>query len=137
MEKQGSASREGRFINGRKQVINLLKKMPELEKKRLLDNMMFRNSPLTKELQRESISFESIGKLPDHTLKSSLDDIGAQIIGLALKGMDPGFQKRILQLMEYNDAQMAFKTMVAPIKNTAQLRAKAQEKIISSITSYL
>ena len=48
------------FINGKEQVVDLLKALPTEERDRLLANMRIKNPALTNELARLATSFEKV-----------------------------------------------------------------------------
>ena len=54
---------QGIFINGKAQIIDMLKYMQEDERTTLLKNIQARNPQLAKELYAESISFDTIYSL--------------------------------------------------------------------------
>ncbi len=53
-------SKSGIFINGKKQVIELIQRMDASDKLTLLKNLKLRNPSLAKELSEASINFNSI-----------------------------------------------------------------------------
>ena len=53
-------SNENIYINGKGQIIEMLKIMPMAEKMKLLKNIGLRNAPMARELSEESLSFASM-----------------------------------------------------------------------------
>lgn len=133
MEKQTS---EGYLINGKAQVIEMLKLMTDKEKQVLLLNIRKRNPQLAEELFEGSISFDIIMKLSDVDLKRVMNYIQASIMGLTLKELPKEFQRRVLGLAERKYAEQAFEILTRPVaidKKTIQRAANKTLKIISEL----
>ena len=74
----------GIFINGKKQIIDMLQFMNEDERKKLLGNIKNRNAPMARELSEQSLSFRDLFQLDDSVTRRILQHINPTIIGLAL-----------------------------------------------------
>jgi flagellar motor switch protein FliG len=120
----------GVFINGKKQVIELLKQMNYAEKSRLLKNLKLRNPSLAKELAESCISFESIFDLNDESLKKVISQIRPTIIGLALNLVSVKNQRRILSLIPRSNAIQAFEIMQKDLSRNRNECLRAQNKIL-------
>ena len=99
---------QGIFINGKAQIIDMLKYMQEDERTTLLKNIQARNPQLAKELYAESISFGTIYSLDQVDLGALASYIKAEIMGVALKGAKPEFQRKLLSSVPRPYAEVAF-----------------------------
>ncbi|MBT3981328.1 MAG: hypothetical protein HOE90_08235 [Bacteriovoracaceae bacterium] len=125
--------KEGYYINGRAQVVELLKFLPDAEKAKLLKSIRLRNPTLAMELSEESINFECIARISDDDIKQLLRYVSPTILGVALKGMDPGLQRRILSIPARSYAENAYTTMLTPINNESRDCKRAQNKVMQII----
>ena len=123
-------SENGIFINGKKQVIELLQKMDSADKVRLLKNLRSRNPALAKELTESCISFESIWDLSDECLKTVVSQIQPTILGLALSLVHVKNQRRALSLISRDQAMKAFDIMQKDLTSSRTECFKAQLKIL-------
>src|SRR6478752_4983589 len=108
---QQKNSENGIFINGKKQVIELLQKMDAGDKARLLKNLRTRNPVLAKELTESCISFESIWDLDEECLKTVVSQVQPAILGLALSLVHVKNQRRALSLISRDMALKAFEIL--------------------------
>lgn len=108
---QNNAENSGIFINGKKQVIELLQNMEASDKTKLLKNLRLRNPSLAKELTESCISFESIWDLDDECLKTVVTQVQPAILGLALSQVHVKNQRRALSLISRETALKAFEIM--------------------------
>ncbi|MCB9060307.1 MAG: hypothetical protein H6622_02160 [Halobacteriovoraceae bacterium] len=122
----------GVFINGKAQVIEMLKYMDETEKSRILQLIRIKNPTLAEELSQEILTFESLDKIDIQLLRKVCSNIRPEILGIALNSMNQNFQRSILSKIDRNFAGEAFKTMQANL-NSEQIR-RAQSKILSIIS---
>jgi flagellar motor switch protein FliG len=120
----------GIFINGKKQVIELLQRMESIDKSRLLKNLRTRNPSLAKELTESCISFESIWDLEDEFLKIVVSQIQPAILGLALNIVTVKNQRRALSLTSREMAIKAFETMQKDLTSNRNECMRAQQKIL-------
>jgi flagellar motor switch protein FliG len=120
----------GIFINGKRQVIELLQKMDAGDKARLLKNLRNRNPTLAKELTESCISFESIWDLDDEALKTVASQIRPQILGLALSLVHVKNQRRCLSLIGREMAIKAFEIMQRDLTGNRSECLRAQQKIL-------
>jgi flagellar motor switch protein FliG len=120
----------GIFINGKKQVIELLKTMEAADKARLLKNLRVRNPSLAKELTESCISFESIWDLNDESLKTVVSQVQPAILGLALSLVNVKNQRRVLSLISIEMALKAFDIMQKDLTSNRSECMRAQQKIL-------
>ena len=120
------------FLNGRQQIIDMLKIMAAPEKAALLDKVKKRNPVLANELLEESINFSCLENLsrPEIELVFSFTD--AFTWGVALQGLNTNTQRKILSLAARPYAEQAFKVM-AQQRGRREDVAKAQNKILAVI----
>lgn len=123
-------SENGIFINGKKQVIELLQKMDPADKARLLKNLRTRNPSLAKELTESCLSFESIWDLDDECLKTVVSQIQPAILGLALSLVHVKNQRRALSLISREVALKAFDIMQKDLTSNRNECLRAQQKIL-------
>ncbi len=125
----------GTFINGRAQVVEMLKIMPHNERELLLKNMRMRNPNLVNELVEESLSFNQLTHLEEHEIQLVLQYVQPPILGVALKNTSQAVQRHILSIVPRNYAEEAFKTMMTPIANEHRDSERAQSKITGVMIS--
>lgn len=123
-------SENGIFINGKKQVIELLQRMDSADKARLLKNLRTRNPTLAKELTESCLSFESIWDLDDECLKTVVSQIQPAILGLALSLVHVKNQRRALSLISREMALKAFDIMQKDLTSNRSECIRAQSKIL-------
>jgi flagellar motor switch protein FliG len=122
----------GIFINGKKQIIDMLQFMNEEERTKLLTNIKNRNAPMARELSEQSLSFRDLFQLDDSVTRRILQHINPTIIGLALFLSSTKIQRKTLSLMERVDAEEAFKIMNQNLSHKKNECKKAQDKILST-----
>lgn len=120
----------GVFINGKKQVIELLQRMDAADKVRLLKNLRTRNPVLAKELTESCISFESIWDLDDECLKTVVSQVQPTILGLALSLVHVKNQRRVLSIISREMALKAFDIMQKDLSGNRYECQRAQSKIL-------
>jgi flagellar motor switch protein FliG len=128
---------KGVYINGKAQIIELLKVMEGTEKEKLLRLISARNPAMARELQEKSFSFNNLMNLTDLQIKSTLNQLNAQIVGIAMKGCHPKLQKRILSLAPRAYAEEAYETLLGPVRNEARDIERAQERILNVVLQVL
>lgn len=127
---QNNAEKGGVFINGKKQVIELLQRMDASDKAKLLKNLRVRNPSLAKELTEQCLSFESIWDLDDECLKTVVSQVKPQILGLALSLVHVKNQRRALSLIPREMALKAFDLMQKDLTSNRAECMRAQQKIL-------
>lgn len=124
-----NAPQTGIFINGRKQVEELIQHMESADKHTLLKNIQIRNPAYAKELTEKSIVFNTVWELKDQDLKILLNQINPKILGLALSISSHRNQKRALSLVNRPIAEKAFDIMQTDLSGNRDHCIKAQNKI--------
>jgi flagellar motor switch protein FliG len=119
----------GVFINGKKQVIELLQRMEAGDKAKLLKNLRTRNPTLAKELTESCISFESIWDLDDEGLRTVVSQVKPAILGLALSLVHVKNQRRALSLISRDMAIKAFDIMQKDLTGNRSECIRAQQKV--------
>ena len=127
------ANNKGIYINGKNQVIELLRHLDPAHREQLLKNIGNRNPKLAEELIQKSITFEELDSLNDQALRVLLTSFKPALIGLALKTCSKTFQKRALSVLNRGDAEEAFENMNNPIQNQMTNIRKAQQVILESL----
>ena len=127
---QNNAENGGVYINGKGQVIELLRKMDAAAKSKLLKNIRLRNPSLAKELTESCISFESIWDLDDESLKTVVSQIKPAILGLALSLVHVKNQRRALSLISRDMALKAFEIMQKDLTGNRNDCYRAQNQIL-------
>ena len=117
------------YINGREQVLELLRFLPAEEKAKLLRNMRVRNPALTDELAQESLSFAQINDLSDHEIQMVVRVVEPTVLGIALKTQPIALQRRVLTLVSREVAEKAYQIMMTPLRNEERDSKRAQNKI--------
>jgi flagellar motor switch protein FliG len=129
---ESNSKNGGIFINGKKQVVELLQHMNESERKKLLNNIKNRNAIMAKELSEQSLCFRDLFQLDDHIIRRILQNINnSTIIGLALFLSPTNIQRKALSLMDRSDAEDAFHVMNSNLAHKRVECQKAQEKILN------
>lgn len=124
------SNENGIFINGKKQVIELLQMMDAGDKTKLLKNLRVRNPVLAKELTESCISFDSIWDLNDESLKTIVTQVQPAILGLALNIVHVKNQRRALSLISREMALKAFDIMQKDLTSNRNECIRAQQKIV-------
>lgn len=127
---QNNAENGGVYINGKGQVIELLRKMDAAAKSKLLKNIRLRNPSLAKELTESCISFESIWDLDDESLKTVVSQVKPAILGLALSLVHVKNQRRALSLISRDMALKAFEIMQKDLTGNRNDCYRAQNQIL-------
>lgn len=135
MENNQQTEPQGVFLNGKAQIIEMLQFMNEAEKSTLIKNIRMRNPQLANELLENSLTFEHLNRLEDLEISTIFRYVQAPILGMALKNVSREFQKRILTLAPREYAEEAFHIMTAPMNNEIRTTQKAQDKIVSVLSS--
>jgi flagellar motor switch protein FliG len=118
------------YINGKQQVVELLRYMETSEKTKLLRNLKGRNPTLAKELSEQCFSFENIWGLNDEDLSKVLSGVKSVILGLALNQSSIKNQKRSLSLIARDQAIKAYEVMTKDLSDNRRECMRAQEKIL-------
>lgn len=129
MENQNT--NQGIFLNGKKQIIEMLQFMNNKEKQKLLSNIKARNAVMARELTEESFSFNDLVDLDSANLNKVFSNVAPVIIGLALYPVSPTFQKKVLSSIDRATAEKAFEVMGNNLSTKEAECKKAQQKIVN------
>jgi flagellar motor switch protein FliG len=124
-EKQGS------FLNGKGQVIELLKFLTHEEKERILNRLRILNPQLASELNKSSVKFDDLFKKDPSLLKKIFSSFPPAITGMALKNCPSSFQRHILEILDRDYSRAAFQILQGSIQNEQEISKKAKDKILS------
>ena len=108
---------KGVFINGKNQVVELLRSLDSGHREKLLKNIGIRNPKLAEELIQESVTFDELDSLNNQKLKILLESFKPALVGIALKPCSIEFQKRALSVLKRENAIEAFDSMNSTIQN--------------------
>lgn len=124
---------KGIFINGKKQIIEMLQYMNEGERKKLLQNISARNAVMAKELSEQSFSFNDLVHTSPESLKKIFQSFNPAIIGLALYDTSSELQRKVLSSIPRETAEAAFEIMSQNLNSKRAECKRAQEKIINNV----
>lgn len=127
-----TTAENGIYLNGRKQIVELLQFMSDSERRKLLGNIKNRNTVMARELSEQSLSFRDLFKLDDEFIRRILQNINPTIIGLALFLSPTEIQRKTLSLMDRVDAEEAFNIMTQNLSQKKSECQKAQNKILNT-----
>lgn len=118
-------------INGRKQIVDLLRAMPLGEKKKLLKNMALKNPQLVQEMMQEGVSFEQLEYLTEEQLSTLFNYIDANTMGMALKNSPNTLQKYFLRKAPKNYAENAYVVMMTATNEETKKVELAKDKVMN------
>ncbi len=127
---------QGVFINGKAQIIDMLKFMTAPERATLLKNIKARNPQLARELYAESISFDTIYSLDEIDLASLYQYIKPEIMGVALKGAKVDFQRKFLSIVPRDYAETAYSYITRNLgQNETRDVQRAKKRVSDTIVA--
>ncbi len=129
-DKEGQEN-NGVYVNGRGQVVEILKALSEKERETLLENIRKRNPTLARELFEESISFASIVQLDANKLEVLSQFVSAQIMGVAFKPLKKEEKRIVLSKLPRAYAEECYSFMTADLSIEPAKAVKAQTKVLS------
>jgi flagellar motor switch protein FliG len=132
MSQNPAEAKEGIYINGRQQVVDILRHMEQGDKSRLLKNLRQRNPGLAKELSEQCLSYDNLWALDDQNLGEILGHVKPVILGLALSLNNLKNQKRALSLIPRDQALKAYEVMTKDLSANRRECTRAQEKILET-----
>ncbi len=126
------------FINGREQIVSMLKTMDHTEKVKLIRQLMLRNEKLGRELLFESFSFEQVTQVDPNTLFQLGDNIHQSIWALALKQTEMDFQRDILRAINRKKAEKIYTILMEDdFRPKAYDIARAREKVVHELVEIM
>ena len=117
------------FLNGKAQVIEMLRYMQEDERERIIRQIRLQSAAMANELSNESVGFEQVENLSDSQIKRLFDYIQAPILGLAIRNVEVELQKKMLSLAERAYAEEAYEFMTMNLQDEAEKVRQAREKV--------
>lgn len=130
MSQTEQPEKTGIYINGKGQIVELLRHMEQNEKAKLLRNLRNRNPVLAKELSEQCFSYDNVWSLDDDNLSKILAHVKPVILGLALALTGLKNQKRALALIPREQALKAYEVMTKDLSANRRECIRAQEKIM-------
>lgn len=130
MSQSEFTEKNGIYINGKGQIIELLQHMEQNEKARLLRNLKNRNPVLAKELSEQCFSYNNLWALDDENLGKIFSGVKPVVLGLALSLSNLKNQKRALSLIPREMALKAYEIMMKDLSQNQRECARAQDKIM-------
>ena len=127
--------KEGIFINGKAQAIEILKMLNKDEKTRLLKQIRLRNPNIADELSEKSYSLKNLFDLSDHELRLIGQYTDQNVLGVVLKACPINFQRRILSLIDRSKAEVAYRILTTQLSNERASIEKAQARIMSVVVA--
>ena len=124
--------KNGYYIDGKKQAIELLQHLEGDERNKILHNIAIKNASMARELSERSYSFQDLLNSSEETLERITQVTTPAIIGLALYLTPKSFQRRVLTIMPRDRAEQAFNIMTRDLSSKRQECLKAQNKILSN-----
>jgi len=126
----------GIFINGKAQIIEMLKFMTPKERATLLKNVRMRNPALAKELYAESINFDTIYSLDQVDIAQIIQFVKAPIMGVALKNAPTEFQRNLLTNAPREYAEEAYSYLTRNLGgNEERDITRAQKRVSDTIVA--
>lgn len=126
----------GVFINGKAQIIEMLKFMTAKERATLLKNVRMRNPALAKELYAESINFDTLYSLDQVDVAQVLQFVKAPIMGVALKSAPTEFQRKLLSSAPREYAEEAYTYLTKNLGgNEDRDITRAQKRVSDTIVA--
>ena len=116
-------------INGRAQVVEILKRLPEEHKNKILRSLKNRDSSLANELTWQTLTFSGITQSKDFQLKSLLEYVSSQVIAIALHDQDAVIQKKFLTNISRERAKEVFQLLKTHSPQDSNIQ-KAKNKIL-------
>ena len=122
------------FINGKAQVIEMLKLMTQEERKRILKIVKIKNPSLANELSRTCVSFKDIESVDLDYFHHIFKVVRPEIFGLALREASTDFQRKVLSIAPRDYAEKSYEMMTAQLRDSTQKTIpKAQRLVLSKL----
>lgn len=128
--------KEDIIINGRAQVIEILKRLPEDHKNKILRSLKIKNSSLAQELSWQTLTFRSIVDLKEKALETLLEYVSSPVIAIAISDQSTEIKKRFLSNVSRERAKEIFQNLKNLSPNSINAK-KAQSKIIDIATTLM
>lgn len=116
-------------INGRAQVVDILNRLPEEHKNKILRSLKGKNSSLAHELSWQTLTFQGISQAKDEQLKVLLEYISSPIIAIAIQDQSVEIQKKFLNHISRDRAKEVFQQLKSTRAASVNIK-KAQNKMV-------
>ena len=120
------------FINGKQQIIEMLRYMPMPERNKLISNIRMRNATMARELSEQSLSYKDLESLSDDKLSVVLKTVNPAVIGLALYLSPSKFQRKCLSVLDRSVAEKAYQIMTYDLSSKKTECERAQQKMLNA-----
>ena len=124
---------QGIYINGKKQIIEMLQFMSKSEREKLLGHVKVKNAVMARELSEQSFSFNDLTQLSTHSLRKIFSNINSAIIALALYNASTELQRKVLSSLDRGQAEQAFHIMNQNLNSKRNECKRAQEKVVQIV----
>ena len=124
----------GIFVNGKNQVMEMLKYMTPQHKENILNHIRLKNPSLADELTLGCLDFSLLEKLDDNDIRRIFTHVDPVVFGLAIRPVNRSLQKHLLSRASRDYAEVAYESMTKVLKNEASLISKAQRKTMEVLT---
>ncbi len=132
-----SDNKNGIYINGKEQALEILKLLTPAERDRILNNINMRNPTLANELKQSSRSFRDIEEYSTQHFQNIFGLVKPEILGLSLKETSVNFQKNILRSAPREYAENAFNALRMNIPaNKRDTIQRAKNLVITQLSQY-
>jgi len=121
---------KGVFLNGKEQVIEMMKYLDNDEKKRLLNHIRTKNPSMASELSERAVSFKNLFTLSNNEIKLIAAHFNPTVLGVAIRGCPINFQRKVLSSIERTQAESAYQAMTAHLSNELESNKKAQARVL-------
>lgn len=130
--KKNAEPKSATYLDGRKQVIDLLRYLPQDEKNKLLKNLKIKNPEVANSLIEEGISYGQVEGLSDERIQILMKYITPQLFGMALKNSSRKLIQRVLTLAERDYAEISYDILISFVDDAPKKSKMAQDKIINT-----
>lgn len=121
-------------VNGRAQVIDILKNLDESHRVNLLKNLAKKNAPLARELSLQTVSFQSFLQLSPKDLALTMEYVSDLVLSYALHRADDSSLKKVLSSLPSGRALSLFGQLKKQQVMISE-QQRAQQKIVEIMTT--
>lgn len=136
MENKASQNEKGVFINGRGQVVDLLRTLQETEREKILKILKIKNPAMARDLTIQCLTFNYFIHLDQEKMNIACQYISGNVLGYALSDQNIQVQKMILNIIERKKAVEAFQ-IISEYRGTQTETQKSQRKIIQIVAELI
>lgn len=126
------------YVNGRGQIIEMLKLLTFSERNRILAHIKLKNPSLAVELAEDSLGFDNLTDLKNDSWRILLNSLNPQVLGVAIKSLDKTSQRKILSLApDRHFAETAYNAMLMKLPQERHDIGRAQSRVIQTLNRLL